>query len=273
MIHPALLMALGVFVGLLGSAIGLGGGFVVVPFLVLATTLPHPQAVATSLVVVLATAIVSTTGYLRQKRLDAQTAAILAVASMPGAVAGALVTLGVSGELFKLLLAVMLLLAAAVLLVPPRAESDRPRVVRNGFGFLQRTYRTLDGQEVVYSVNLWVGVVAAMVFGSVAGFFGIGGGALYVPFMFLVMGVPFRVAVPISSALLIPQSAVALAALGWRGTLPQEPAPWLAAGAFVGAIAGVTVTKRMTGYALRRVMAVVLAGVAGTMALKYFGYL
>ena len=271
MTHPAILVTLGVFVGMVGSAIGVGGGFVVVPFLLIATSMIHPQAVATSLVVVVVTAAVGTAGFLRLGGLDRQTSFAFAAASVPGAVGGALVTLEVSGDVFRLLLGGVLLLAAVGLLITPRGEADRPRNLRSGWGILERTYATLGGETVPYRVNLRWGVVVSLGVGAIGGFFGIGGGVLYVPFMFLALGVPFRMAVPISTAVLLPQSAVALGVLALRGTMPQMPAVWLGAGALVGAVVGVSMTRRVTGYALRRVMAAVLAGVGAMMGLKYFG--
>lgn len=271
--HPALLVSLGVVVGMLGSAIGVGGGFVVVPFLLIATSMVHPQAVATSLVVVIVTGAVGAAGFLRQGRLDRRTAAVFALAAMPGAVGGALTTLEVSGELFRLLLGGVLLVAAAGLLITPKAEADRVRDLRGGIGIVERTYVTLGGEEVPYRVNIWWGVFASLVVGTIGGFFGIGGGVLYVPFLFLALGVPFRMAVPISTAVLVPQSAAALGVLAWHGTTPEAAALWLGAGSLVGAVVGVTMTRRVAGYALRRVMAVVLAGVAGMMVLKFLGVL
>jgi len=49
------LLGFGVFIGLLGSALGVGGGIFMVPFLVMALDVPIHQAVAASLVAITAT--------------------------------------------------------------------------------------------------------------------------------------------------------------------------------------------------------------------------
>ncbi len=59
--HPALLLAVGLSVGLLTGLIGIGGGFLIVPALVILGRVPMKAAVGTSLLVI---ALNSTSGFL-----------------------------------------------------------------------------------------------------------------------------------------------------------------------------------------------------------------
>ena len=59
--HPALLLAVGLGVGVLTGLVGIGGGFLIVPALVLLGRVPMKQAVGTSLLVI---ALNSASGYL-----------------------------------------------------------------------------------------------------------------------------------------------------------------------------------------------------------------
>jgi hypothetical protein len=59
--HPALLLAVGLGVGLLTGLIGIGGGFLIVPALVILGRVPMKAAVGTSLLVI---ALNATSGYL-----------------------------------------------------------------------------------------------------------------------------------------------------------------------------------------------------------------
>ncbi len=59
--HPALLLAVGLGVGMLTGLVGIGGGFLIVPALVVLGRVPMKQAVGTSLLVI---ALNSASGYL-----------------------------------------------------------------------------------------------------------------------------------------------------------------------------------------------------------------
>ncbi|HEX3160005.1 MAG TPA: sulfite exporter TauE/SafE family protein [Gemmatimonadaceae bacterium] len=62
----ALLLGVGVAVGLLTGLVGIGGGFLIVPALVLLASLPMHRAVGTSLVVITMTSAAGFAGYLSQ---------------------------------------------------------------------------------------------------------------------------------------------------------------------------------------------------------------
>jgi uncharacterized membrane protein YfcA len=68
--HPVSLAAIGLGVGLLTSIIGAGGGFLIVPALVLLAGLPMRQAIGTSLLVLTANALSGFAGYLGQQPID-----------------------------------------------------------------------------------------------------------------------------------------------------------------------------------------------------------
>jgi len=72
--------------------IGVGGGFLIVPILVLIYGISTHLAVGTSAVMVVFTAVSSTFAYARQKRIDHKLGLILAIGSIPGAVVGAYAT-------------------------------------------------------------------------------------------------------------------------------------------------------------------------------------
>lgn len=79
--------AQGIAVGLLTGMVGAGGGFLIVPALVLLTGLPMREAIGTSLLVISLNSAAALAGYLDHVSIDA-TAATVATA---GAVAGAMV--------------------------------------------------------------------------------------------------------------------------------------------------------------------------------------
>ncbi len=118
------LIAFGVFVGAFAGLLGVGGGIFMVPFLVIASGLDQHVAQATSLLVVLPTAIVATVTLHRKGVGDVRVALMMGVCGALGAAGGALLALALSSEglkiIFALLLAFTGLHLARKTLVTPR---------------------------------------------------------------------------------------------------------------------------------------------------------
>jgi uncharacterized membrane protein YfcA len=72
--------------------LGVGGGIFVVPILVLAFSLETRQAVGTSLVMIIFTALSATAAYYPQKRIDWKIGIAAAMVTVPGAAIGAYAT-------------------------------------------------------------------------------------------------------------------------------------------------------------------------------------
>lgn len=82
------LVPIGLAVGLAAGFFGIGGGFLIVPGLILATAMPLRVAVGTSLVVVAALGLTTATSYALSGLIDWAMVALLVVGGMGGAVAG-----------------------------------------------------------------------------------------------------------------------------------------------------------------------------------------
>jgi uncharacterized protein len=102
------LAAFGVATGMAAGLLGVGGGILMVPFLTLAVGLSQHSAEATSLVVVLPTAIVASLELRRRGVGDLPTALRFGVAGAVGGVGGALLALALPGSALRIVFAVFL---------------------------------------------------------------------------------------------------------------------------------------------------------------------
>jgi uncharacterized membrane protein YfcA len=82
------LVPIGLGVGLLAGFFGIGGGFLIVPGLVLATAMPIGTAIGTSLVVVIALGLATSTSYAWSGLVDWQLSALLVGGGAAGALVG-----------------------------------------------------------------------------------------------------------------------------------------------------------------------------------------
>jgi hypothetical protein len=104
------LAAFGLGTGIAAGLLGVGGGILMVPFLTLAVGLSQHEAQATSLVVVLPTAIVASLELRRRRIGDLGVALRFGVVGALGGVAGALLALALPASTLRVVFAVFLAL-------------------------------------------------------------------------------------------------------------------------------------------------------------------
>lgn len=248
MLELAGLVLLGLGIGTYGTIVGAGGGFVLVPaLLILYPELEPEEVTATSLGVVFLSAASGTASYARQRRIDYRTGLLFAVASAPGVVAGALLVQFVPVRLFTGLFGVMLLGVAAVSLW------GRPLAIRKplrGRGIIRRSVTDADGKQYVYAYKIWLGLTLSLGIGVVSSLFGIGGGVIHVPAMIILLHIPVHFAVATSLFVLAFMSGGASAihlATGTLGGAEVAKVAALALGAVPGAQLGTYLAQRIKG--------------------------
>ena len=107
------LVGFGCVTGMAAGLLGVGGGILMVPFLTLAVGLPQHQAEATSLLVVLPTAVVASLTLRRRGIGDLGTALRFGVVGSAGGAAGALLALALPGDTLRLVFSGFLALVGA----------------------------------------------------------------------------------------------------------------------------------------------------------------
>jgi uncharacterized protein len=239
------LIALGFAVGTYGTMVGLGGGFILVPVLLLLYPTYDPERItAISLAVVCANTISGSIAYARQRRIDYVTGAIFALASAPGVVAGVLLVDLMPERAFTIVLATLLLaLAVLTLRGPPRGI--RPPL--SGRGVIVRSLASPEG-TYRYGYRLWQGVALSLAVGLVSSLFGIGGGVIHVPAMISLLHFPVQFAVATSQFILAFMSGGGTALHLANGTFSGDQL------AKTAALAGGTVPGAQVGAWLARGM-------------------
>ena len=272
LIEVALLVLLGLGLGAFGSFVGTGGGFMLVPILLLAyPDMPSEAVTATSLFVVCATSGSGASAYLWQRRVDVRTGVMFGAAMLPTAVVAALVVGFISREVFNVLVAVALG-AIGVSLLIPRREVVRDPVT--GRGVVRREITDRSGQTFVYRFRLWQGLALASMIGFISSLLGIGGGPLLVPAMALILRFPVHIATATSQFVMTFMALEATATHIASGTLLQPDvfarAASIAVGALIGAQVGARASRRARGETILRALGVVLLLAAVRLALLAF---
>ncbi len=258
-----LLIPLGFAIGAYGTLVGAGGGFVLVPALLLIYPDQSPSSITSiSLAVVFVNASSGSLAYARLRRIDYFTGLMFAAASIPGAIAGAFLVGVVPRRTFDLLFAVLLLgLAAYTLWGVGRTTLMREPL--RGRGVVTRTMHAAEGETFRYSYNAWQGIAYSAAVGFVSSLLGIGGGVIHVPIMITLLHFPVHVAVATSHFVLMFMSGAGTGVHLWSGDLAGinlVRAALLSAGVIPGAQVGARLAQRLHGPLIARLL--VLAMVA-----------
>lgn len=262
-----LLVPLGAAVGAYGTLVGAGGGFVLVPALLLLYPDEDPAAITSiSLAVVFVNALSGSAAYARLGRIDVATGLYFAAAALPGAVAGALLVQHVPRRAFDVIFgAVLLAIAAYTWWSVGRPQTVRPPL--RGRSVVTRVMPgTDDGQTFRYSFVLWHGIALTAGIGFLSSLLGIGGGVILVPVMITVLRFPVHVAVATSQfvlAFMAGEGSAVHIATGELGGESLLRAILVALGAVPGAQLGARISQRIRGSMIARLLVLALVVVGG----------
>jgi len=140
------IIAEGLVVGLVTGLVGAGGGFLVVPALVLLGGLPMPIAVGTSLVVIAMKSFAGLAGYLATVQIDWTVAGMVTAAAVGGGLIGARLTSLVNPELLRKAFGWFVLVMSAVIL---------GQEIHVGVGAVVATLTVLAGGAVACTRYPW----------------------------------------------------------------------------------------------------------------------
>jgi len=257
-----LIAALGGFaIGVLGTLIGAGGGFVIVPLLVLLEPgWSVDEVTAFSLAVVTANATTGALSYWRQGRVDPFSFPLYTLAAVPGAILGAFATAYIPRPVFDPVFGVVLIGIGGWLFARPGSSDEGANT-----GPFRRVMRDRSGHRYDWSFDPRIGFAGSMFVGFFSSVLGIGGGIIHVPLLATVLGFPAHVATATSHAVLAVTAAIAtvvhLVRGDYRATWPLVLAA--AGGAVGGAPVGARLSRVVPGAMILRILAVALALVGG----------
>jgi uncharacterized protein len=253
-----LLIGGGIVTGTIGAMLGLGGGVFLTPFLVLVFNLPMHQAIATSILAVIATSSAGAAMNVERQIVNLRLGMTLEVATVIGAIFGGLTANVLSGEILSKAFAVLLLSVSFMMLW--RIKHSREISTPVGAGAFPASFKDeATGVVVSYSVARvpWM-MCISLVAGNVSGLLGVGGGVFKVPAMNMISGIPIKAAAATSNFMIgvtAAASAFIYFAHGHLNPLIASPA---ALGVLMGSFLGVRINRRIKGASLTWIFAVVL---------------
>ncbi len=244
-------LASGGLIGLVLGLVGGGGSILAVPLLIYVVGLSDPHgAIGTAAVVVAAGAALSLIGHWRGGTVKWRCAGVFALAGVVGAALGAEAGKAFDGQ-YLLALFGLLMIVVGAMQFRNRAAGGDPNIQLNS-----QTARHMLPRLAPAGLGV----------GTLAGFFGIGGGFLIVPALVRTTGLPIRFAIGSSLVVIVALGMTSAASYAWSGYVDWFISAQMIAGATLGAFIGISLGKKAashkawleTGFAL----AVIATGAA-----------
>lgn len=259
--HCLWLIPLGFLVGAFGTLIGAGGGFVLVPVLLLLYPFASPDTITSiSLAVVFFNALSGSWAYAQMKRIDYKSGLLFAAATIPGAILGALTTDYIPRRLFDGAFG-LLMTAAAVFLFFHRTEEGKP-IKNESRCHISRNLVEKDGTFHVFSYDMRIGVGLSLFVGYISSLLGIGGGIIHVPALVRLLNFPVHIATATSHFILVIMALTGTIVHIATGSFSHggvHQTVCLAIGVMLGAQAGAVLSNRVHGIWIIRSLAAALA--------------
>ena len=252
------LIPLGLVIGTYGTLIGAGGGFVLVPVLLLLYPHESPEIITSiSLAVVFFNALSGSVAYARLRRIDYDSGLLFSAATIPGAILGAFTTAYIPRRLFDAVFGFLMIVVSAYLLLCSSREKETKEKSSHQ---ITCNFVEANGTNHILSYKPAVGIGLSFFVGYISSLLGIGGGIIHVPVLANLLDFPLHIATATSHFIL---AIMALAgtivhivtgafAYGIRRTIA------LAIGVLLGAQVGAMLSTRVKGAWIIRGLAIAL---------------
>jgi len=272
-----LLVFIGFTVGIVGGFIGVGGGFMVTPALVI-LGFPANFAVGTDTAHIAGKSIIATIRHSQLGNVDLKLAAIMVAGTMTGAEGCVrfIEFLESKGEKIasSVVLSASLILMALIAYITfqetmaARRRMQELKASGKAVGRDQQMtgiaakLQNIRIRPVIYlstsrvTVSIWTVLAVGLLAGFLSGFFGVGGGFIRVPAMIYLLGVPSLIAVGTDLAEIIVSSGYSALRHGMEQNVVIFASFIMIFGAAIGAQIGALATQYVTGPAVRLILSV-----------------
>jgi len=246
------LIPLGLLIAAIFSMVGLGGGTIFVPMLVLVFGLPTQKAIGVSLFAIMFMTISATVAYAIQKKINYKVGLLLDTLDVPGAVLGAYITTLIASVWLAGIFGGLLIAIAAYMIWKKNSKADS----RKKFDFSRRV--------------VFVCLLGSLASGIASGMLGIGGGVIDETVMILLLGMSLHMSAGTAMFGMAITTIAAVIPHWLLGNIMLDYAVPLVIGCVFGAQLGPFLSKHTSASTLRKILGAILVLISIRMLLVPF---
>lgn len=230
--------SIGIFGGFFGGLLGIGGSFLVIPFLIGILKLSPHKAHATALPVAFGSGASALFFYIASGEINVTISIQVMIGCLAGVMIGTKLMKFIKGKMLSFLFGIFLLLLACAYLYPINSSS-------------------LDDYHTTV-FTLFSSIILGLIAGLASGLFGAGGGTIMVPGLVLLLQIGEHMAQGISLLAVIPTTILGTWLQYKENHLSMDVAPLLTLTACIGGIAGGFTAMMTDGFILRGLLVLAL---------------
>ena len=293
------LFLIGLFAGLVGSVIGIGGGIIIVPFLSLLLKIPLHLAIGTSIVAVLATSLASSIRFFKKDIINIPLGLVMEIPTTAGSIIGSVSVAYLKSDALFIVFGCFAFASGIMAYIKNRLSKDRlssnnaPDDLAaissdNSSGSISETlpdntqakkssifdseyYDEASKRRISYRPKrVGIGSGVSIFAGLLSGLLGVGGGIVKVPAMNIIMDVPIKVASATSSYMIGITAVVSSIIYFYNGYINLDVTIPSVIGVLIGATAGSFAAGKLKSRYIVFIMLIIFTFIGVLMFLRGF---
>lgn len=251
--------------GTIGTVVGVGGGFILLPVLLTVYPKMHHEVITSiTLLVGFINASVGVFAHRRSGRLDLKSGLIFAAATVPASVLGTYLTQYLPVSLFQIILGSIMIMVSILMFIKNSERKEKCTKNSSDKFIMLRSYKKEDGIVATWSYDVRIGVLCSAIAGFISSIVGLAGGVFHIPVMIRILGFPVLVATATSQFIVIFSCLSGTITNVFSGAIlgGAVTAIVISLGVVPGAFFGVFISKRLKSAWVVRIFAAILMAAA-----------
>lgn len=272
------LIVVGFFIGILSGFFGLGGGFILTPFLI-NLGFPANMAVGTSVTEIFMSSIIASLRHRRLGNVEVRVGLIIAPFSVLGTELGAQIIEQLKKsnvqrmDFIVSLIYILILTLISIYMIRESLSSGREEgIKKKPLWFIARGLKIppliIMPQSNVEPISVWIIAAIGFISGLLAGFLGVGGGFILVPLLIYVVGHKPPVAAGTCIFGILISCAYASLTHTFKGNVDFMSAILIFIGSSIGVQIGALATRRVREAAFKLIFGLCLSLVSLSIIVK-----
>jgi uncharacterized protein len=259
------LILTGLLVSFLCSMVGLGGGVLFIPILILLYEIPADKAVGTSIFCMAMVTLSATIGYARKKKVDWKLGLAYDIFDIPGIILGAYLTTVIHPTTLNIICGIAICIVALLVIFKKSVDHGETTCTLDSANdgdpeFISETdQEKIDAMKNFDYSSTWKGknikwvVISSFLGGLVTGMVGLGGGTVDTTTM-IILGVPTPMAIGSSEFAMLLTNIVGFTSHAMLGNVIWAFALPMGLAAFVGAQLGCKASSKVNAKVLKKLL-------------------